>query len=850
MIPLPIDPSLPRILDSLKDHRGLVLVAEPGSGKTTRVPPAIIGAGLLDEANPHVIVLQPRRVAARSTAARIASERGWTLGEEVGYQVRFERRASKATRLMIETEGILTRQILADPFLEGVGAVVLDEFHERSLHSDLTLALLREIRREVRPDLRIIVMSATLDAEPVARFLDDAAVIEVPGRTFPVEVAYQDAARPTDPETVAEAVAEALNDRSNQGHILVFLPGMAEIRRAGKAVEPIAERTGAVVLPLHGSLPSDEQDRALQPSDYRKIILSTNIAETSLTIDGVTTVIDSGLARVARHDSSRGLDRLDLERISRASADQRAGRAGRTAPGRCVRLWSERRHAALAPFEEPEIQRVDLCSTLLTLRSWGASEPARFGWYEAPAADRIEAGESLLVRLGALDPGSRAITPLGTRMLALPTHPRLARLLLAAAERGMLREGAALAALLSEKDIAERGRTGGGVRRGASDMLGRLDMLAEAEASRFSPSLRNRGIDPAAARQAAKVRDDLIRLGSRLEKGSRHRAEPEGADREEALLKLLILAYPDRVARRRGAEETGVMVGGRGVRLAPESVVREGELFLALDPREERRRGTLELRVSLASEARLEWLEELVPQSIRRARLTRYDADRERVVSVNQLWYEDLLLREDPAPPADAREASSALFEALRPRAGSIFHEDAAAAAWLARYEFVRLAVPDLEWPAITDEALAEQLEFLCHGKTRASEVRETAKIPYLEGMLAPAQVRELDQSAPEFLTIPSGRRVRLTYEPGRQPVLSAKLQELFGWTETPRLARGRVPLLLELLGPNFRPVQVTSDLKSFWTTTYTQVRKDLRGRYPKHPWPEDPLTARAVVRK
>lgn len=850
MIPLPIDPSLPQILDALKEHRGLVLVAAPGAGKTTRVPPAIVASGVLEAANPNAIVLQPRRVAARSTAARIASERGWTLGREVGYQVRFERRASSATRLMIETEGILTRQILADPFLENVGAVVLDEFHERSLHSDLALALLREIRREVRPDLRIVVMSATLDAQPVARFLDDAPVIEVAGRTFPVEIGYQDAARPTDPETIAGAVAEALNDRSNQGHILVFLPGMAEIRRAAKAVEPIADRAGAVVLPLHGSLPSDEQDRALRPSDRRKIILSTNIAETSLTIDGVTTVIDSGLARIARHDSSRGLDRLDLERISQASADQRAGRAGRTAPGRCVRLWSERRHAGLDPFDEPEVQRVDLCSTLLTLRSWGASDPGRFGWHEAPSADRIEAAESLLVRLGALDPDWRAVTPLGARMLALPTHPRLARLLLAAADRGLLREGAALAALLSEKDIAERGRIGGGARRGASDLLGRLDLLAEAEASRFSPSLRNRGVDPAAARQVAKVRDDLMRLASRLEKSGRHRTELDDDDREDELLKLLILAYPDRVTKRRGAEETGVMVGGRGVRLAPESVVREGELFLSLDPREERRRGTLELRVSIAGEARLEWLEELIPQSIRRARLTRYDDVRERVVSVHQLWYEDLLLREDPAPPADAREASAALFAALRPQAGAIFRDDPAAASWLARHEFVRLGVPELQWPAITDEALAEQLEYLCQNKTKASEVREASKIPYMQGMLNPSQIRELDQSAPEALTIPSGRRVRLAYEPGRQPVLSAKLQELFGWLETPKLARGRVPLLLELLGPNARPVQVTSDLKSFWTTTYAQVRRDLRGRYPKHPWPEDPLTARATARR
>ena len=846
MIPLPIDPSLPRILDRLREGPGLVLIAPPGSGKTTRVPAAIVRSGLLGADDPSVIVLQPRRVAARSVAARIADEQGWTLGREVGYQIRFERRASASTRLLIETEGVLTRQILADPFLETVGAVVLDEFHERSLHTDLALSLLREVRREVRPDLRIIVTSATLDAEPVARFLD-APIVEVPGRVFPVELEYREAERPADPAVVAGAVASALADRSDRGHVLVFLPGAAEIRRACRELEPIAAAAEADVLPLYGSLSAEEQDRALRPSGRRKIIVATNIAETSLTIDGVTTVIDAGLARVARHDPQRGLDRLDLERISRASADQRAGRAGRTGPGRCIRLWSERRHAALAPFDEPEVHRVDLASTVLTLRSWGVREPERFGWYEPPSKDRLEAAEVLLARLGALDAEARTITPIGERLLALPVHPRLGRLLLAAAAEGLVYEGAALAALLSEKDVAAR-RPGGG-RRGLSDVLPRLDLLAEAEAGRFGPTLKDRGIDPSAARQVARIRDDLIRLGRRLEGAERRFDRDDDDAREEALLKLLILAYPDRVSRRRGSEETGVMVGGRGVRLARESVVRDGELFLALDPREARRRGTLELDVSIASAVRLEWLEELAPQSFRRVRRTQYDADRERVVAVNQLWYEDLLLREDSAPPADAREASAALFEALRPRAGAIFRDDETAAAWLSRYDFVRLAVPELDWPELSDEALAEQLSFLCHGKSRASEVRRAPKAAYLEALLAPAQVRELSQSAPETLTIPSGRQARLKYEPGRPPVLSARLQELFGMLDTPRLARGRAPLLVELLGPNHRPVQVTSDLRSFWTTTYHQVRKDLRNRYPKHAWPEDPLTAKAVVR-
>lgn len=840
MIPLPIDPSLPRILDALDARGALVLVAEPGSGKTTRVPPAMARRG----AGGAVLVLQPRRVAARSTAARIAEEQGWALGREVGYHVRFDRRASADSRLVVMTEGILARRLLADPFLEGVGAVVLDEFHERSLHTDLALALLREVRREVRPDLKIVVMSATLDAGPVAAFLD-APVVQVPGRTFPIAVSYRDAPRPADPGAIAGAVADALADAADRGHVLAFLPGMAEIRRAQAALGPIASARDAVVLPLHGSLPPEEQDAALRPSHRRKIILSTNIAETSLTIDGVTTVIDSGLARVAGHDASRGLDRLDLKPISKASADQRAGRAGRTGPGRCIRLWSEQRHALLEPFETPEVRRVDLGSTLLTLHSWGVAEPRDFAWYEAPEPARIEAAEAMLARLGAFDPATRRITPTGGRMLTLPVHPRLARLLLAAADAGLLREGAALAALLSEKDVAERRRPGG--RRGASDMLDRLDMLAEAEASRFAPSLKDRGIDPGAARQAAKIRDDLIRLGSRLDPGGASR--PGADDREEALLKLLILAYPDRVVMRRGSEETGVMVGGRGVRLARESVVREGEFFLALDPREERRQGTLELLVAIASAVELDWLEELVPQSIRRERRVEYDAARERVAAMNRLWYEDVLIREDPAKAPDGRETSRALFEALRPQAGAIFRDDPAAAAWLARYEFVREAVPELAWPALGDDALAGPLEVLCHGKARMDEVRRASKVSYLESLLTYEQSRELDACAPTSITIPSGRNVRLDYEPGRQPALAAKLQELFGWPEAPRLARGRVPLLLELLGPNHRPVQVTSDLRSFWATTYHQVRKDLRGRYPKHPWPEDPTTAQAPVR-
>ncbi len=405
MTQLPIDSSLARIIEELA-HRCVVVVAPPGSGKTTRVPVALLKSGLLSALHPTVIVLQPRRVAARASAARIADEQGWTLGDQVGYQVRFERRFSPKTRLRFLTEGILTRQILADPFLETVGAVVLDEFHERNLNSDLALALLQEIRREVRPDLILIVMSATLDAEPVSRFLDDCPIVRVEGRAHPVSLEYRPVNRPASAETLVPIIQELLAEPRRCGRSPGFSAGFGRNSPGGATVSSRSPTQPAqLVLPLHGSLPAEDQDRVFRPSDRRKIILSTNIAETSLTIDGVTTVIDCGLARIVRYDAERGIDRWELCRISRASADQRAGRAGRTGPGRSIRLWSERDQRGLPEFEQPEIHRVDLCGTVLALHAWGVADPDRFGWYDPPAADRLAAAERLLIMLGA--PGRR-----------------------------------------------------------------------------------------------------------------------------------------------------------------------------------------------------------------------------------------------------------------------------------------------------------------------------------------------------------------------------------------------------------------------------------------------------------
>ena len=853
MTPLPIDSSLPRIIEELTD-RGLVVVAPPGSGKTTRVPVALLKSGLLNPLHPIVIVLQPRRVAARAAAARIAEEQGWNQGDQVGYQVRFERRFSPKTQLRFLTEGILTRQILADPFLERIGAVVLDEFHERNLNSDLALALLQEIRREVRPELILIVMSATLDAEPVSRFLDDCPIVRVDGRAHPVSLNYRTVSRPTSAETLVPIIRELLAEPRDGGDLLVFLPGMAEIRRVAHGLERFADEVGAQVLPLHGSLAPEDQDRVFRPSDRRKVILSTNIAETSLTIDGVTTVIDSGLARIVRFDAERGIDRWELGRISRASAEQRAGRAGRTGPGRAIRLWSEREQRGLPEFEQPEIHRVDLCGTLLALHAWGFADPARFGWYDPPGSDRLVAAERLLIMLGAIEGDPPRITPMGREMLELPIHPRLARLLLAAKHSGRFRDGASIAALLSERDIRTRDDAlgliahGGRVPAGTSpsDVLDRLDLLDEADARHFAPALKSRGIDPATARQVALLRDDLLRRGRSHAIGVA--SIPDRSD-DEVMLKWLLLAFPDRVVKQRGAARAGVMVGGRGVQLGPESVVREADLYLALDAREDRRPGSLVVQVSMASLVRLEWLEALFPENLRRERLTRYDELRRRVISATRLWYHDLLLREDLDSSLDLEQAGRVLAEILRPQAASLFRGDANAATWLARFDFVSRAVPELNWPEFSDDVFAELLDQVCQGKSELDQVKRTDRIPFLQSRLERLQNRELQDSAPEAIVIPSGRSVRLTYEPGRPPILAARIQELFGWTETPRLARGRVSVLLHLLGPNNRPVQITDDLNSFWKTTYHQVRKDLRGRYPKHAWPEEPLRAQPPSR-
>jgi ATP-dependent helicase HrpB len=810
--PLPIDLVLPELLAALRESPAAILIAPTGAGKTTRVPPA-----LLDAVEGRIVMLEPRRIAARAAARRMAEEGGWRVGEEVGYQVRFDRKFRPSTRILVVTEGILVQMLQADPFLENVGAVIFDEIHERSLHTDLSLAMVRRVQREVRPDLKVVAMSATIDPGPIAEYLD-APVIESEGRLHPVEIRHLDRETP-----IATAIRRALAETT--GDVLVFLPGVGEIERTSQA---LAGDRDLAVLPLYGDLPAERQDEVLRPLDRRKVALATNVAETSVTVEGVTAVVDSGLVRRMRYDPSTGLDRLELGKISRASADQRAGRAGRQQPGLCLRLWPAWEHPTLPERETPEILRVDLAAPSLQLLAWGESDLTAFGWLEPPDPAALAAALQLLRRLEATD--DHGVTATGRLLAHMPVHPRLGRLLLEGHRLGHPRETALLAALLSERDPFPRSPRGAGPRRASrSDLLDRLDALEAFERRDWSEDRLNAG----AARFILKARDQLDDM-VRKELGPASGREP----RDESLLKALLAAYPDRLAKRREARNPrAVMVGGRGVRLAEESAVLDPDLFLCIDLDD--RPG--ESLVRLASEVRPEWLP---PERLSTTVDVVFDEEKERVVAWKRTRYDDLALTENEAP-ASGETAEQILAEAAADHPDrALALDDPEVASFLARVRSLREWMPDLGLPAFDDDQLREVLPALAAGRKSFVELRRAPLLAVLQGALTHEQRRAMEREAPERLEVPSGSHVRLIYEPGRPPVLAARIQELFGLAETPRIAGGRVAVLLHLLAPNQRPQQVTHDLRSFWENTYPQVRKELAGRYPKHAWPVDPWNA------
>ncbi len=835
---LPIDEALPDVVAAVRAARAAVVVAPPGAGKTTRVPPA-----LLDAVRGKIVVLEPRRVAARAAARRMAEEAGERLGGLVGYRIRLDRVESARTRVLVVTEGVLVRMLHDDPLAEGIGAVVVDEFHERSIHADLALAMARHVRREVRPDLALVVMSATMEPAPVARYLGGVPVIDSAGRSFPVEVDYlRTADSRAIPDRIAAGVRRMLGEVD--GDVLAFLPGVGEIQRAAQALAPDARGRDLAILPLYGDLPGDRQDAVLRPGPQRKVVLATNVAETSITIDGIAAVVDAGLARVPGHDPAVGMDRLELRRISSASADQRTGRAGRTGPGRCLRLWTVDEQAHLPGAEAPDIARLDLAGPALTLMAWG-ERPGSFAWFEAPPGDALERALRLLHTLGAVD-GDERLTELGRDMAGLPLHPRLARLLLEGVRRGAGEAACLLAALLAERPpVRRRGPEDEGPRaRSRSDVLDLLSAVEHVADAHVPTPYRDDEILQGPARRILSTGRQLVRRAG----VERRAALPPGEARDEALMRALLTAYPDRLARRRGpGSDRARMVGGRGVRLAPSSGVVDDELLVCVEMAAGRRGARAESFVRLASAVELDWL----PGYLRRRETAlTFDEAAGKVMARERVSVEDLVLVERPVAAPDADAVARVLEAAAAADLGrALALDEPRRAALLARWRFLHRARPELTLPE-PDRALRDDLlPLLCAGRSSLAELRAAPLTGSLLGLLSPPQRRALDTQAPERIVVPGGRAVALQYPGDGPPVLAARIQELFGLAETPRVAGGRVRVRVHLLAPSGRPQQITEDLRSFWDTTYAEVRKELRARYPKHDWPEDPWTATASSR-
>ena len=836
MSPLPIDSVLPEIQAALAGAPALVLQAPPGAGKTTRVPLALLDAGWL--AGNRILMLEPRRIAARAAASRMAATLGEAPGETVGWRIRLDSRVGPRTRIEVVTEGILTRMIQDDPSLPGVGLVIFDEFHERSLHADLGLALALEAQQGLRDDLKLLVMSATLDGEPVARLLGDVPVITSQGRAFPVETRFL--ARPEPrrfADEVAAAVVRALAEQD--GDVLVFLPGAGEIRRVESLLADHPATRGVLLAPLYGDLSQEAQDRAIRPlpDGGRKVVLATAIAETSLTIEGVRAVVDGGQMRVARFDPGSGMTRLVTLPASKAAADQRRGRAGRLGPGTCYRLWSEAEDRALAPWTAPEITGADLAPLALDLAQWGVNDSATLAWLDPPPAAHLAQARQLLVELGALDDGHR-ITAHGKAMARLPMHPRLAHMVLTARDMGLGGLACDLAALLEERDVLRAGR---GSRD--ADIRLRLQALRTGEGfdARHGLTL-DRG---AVARARQSARDWRRRLG--LKPG-----EQPGKEDEAGL--LLAFAYPDRIAKRRpGGEPRYAMTGGRGAVFADHEPL-AAEEWLALAELDGDRR---EARIFMAAPLTLADIEAHFAGQIEEVSRCEWDSREEAVAARRQRRLWGLVLEDKPLKQADPAALSEAMAAGIRAMGLACLPWTAEAERLRRRCGFVRALDPEGGWPDLSDQALSETLEdwLIPHlaGMTRRAHLARLDLSAIIQGLLSWEQRRRLDEQAPTHVEVPSGSRIPIDYA-GETPVLAVRLQEMFGCAETPRIGQGRVALLLHLLSPARRPVQVTRDLASFWANAYRQVKADLKGQYPKHWWPDDPMqaepTARAKPRK
>jgi ATP-dependent helicase HrpB len=783
---LPIEGLLPRIREALSSSHNLVIEAPPGAGKTTRVPPA-----LLQLVRGNVLVLEPRRLAARMAARRVAQEMSELLGGTVGYQVRFEEVGGPRTRLRFLTEGILTRRLISDPLLAGVDAVVLDEFHERHLETDLALALLRRLQRTARPDLLLVVMSATLDAAPVARYLGECPIVRSEGRLFDLTIAYQPySALPLEKQVasaletlVARAPARRGESMPPTGDVLVFLPGAAEIRKAERECRALAAKHDLLVLPLHGDLSPAEQDRAVSPAPRRKVILSTNVAESSITVEGVTAVVDSGVARMASDSPWTGLPTLEVTRISKASATQRAGRAARTAPGTVIRLYTLDDFHRRRDQDPPEILRRELSELCLTLRAMGIANPRELNWLDTPPDAAVGRAEDLLERLGAT--GERA-----RRMARYPLHPRLASMVIDAVERGAGEEGCRAAAALSS-----------GARSPSCDLISLID-------SQF---------DPATERHFEQIRRVIRPVKSQ-------------AHHPHALALAILMAFSDRVARRRKDNQLLLASGGSAA-LACDA---RADFLVAVDI-EDRSEHALPL-VRLYSAIEPAWLLDLFPDRVKERAGVEWNRSAERVEAISALLYENLVIEETRSGTPDPDQAAALLAERAIDAGIERFVDREELEQCLARIAFASeyTSIPKLDVTAAFCE--------LCHGLKSFAELKSTGA-SLIFALERRAGVKLLSDVAPSSIRLPSGRQTKINYETGKPPWIASRLQDFFGLRETPRIANGKVALVVHLLAPNKRPVQTTTDLIGFWQRLYPQVRRELSRRYPKHAWPEDPYS-------
>jgi len=836
------------LMQRLRDIPRVVLSAPTGSGKSTQVPQMLLRHRLLGEG--QVVVLQPRRLATRLLARRVAEEMNVPLGAEVGYQVRFERMESARTRIKFVTEGILLRRMLDDPELEGVSALVFDEFHERHLYGDITLAQALELQEGQRPDLKLVVMSATLDLKILEAYLRPCSVVKAEGRTYPVEVEYADRPGYSDPRPIWEQAADAFADsvrRGGGGDVLVFMPGAFEIQRTLEAIRGRSESRGYQLLPLHGELSPRDQDAAVARYERPKVVVATNVAETSITIDGVRWVIDSGLARIPRHDPSRGINTLLVEKISRAAAEQRTGRAGRTAPGVCLRLWSQEEHSHRAAQELPEVKRLDLAEVVLTLKSAGVANLKAFRWLEPPDTAALSHAEALLVDLGALErsgpEGLTRITDLGRRMLAFPVHPRYARLLLAAQGAGCVVPAALIAALTQGRDLFVRkvdrdtakkreDRIGD---RSTSDFLLLMKAWDYAAAQEFRlEACQKVGIHAMTARQVAPLLSNFLRL-----------AEREGLDvtprewDEAKLRRCVLLAFSDHVARRvdAGTLRCEMVHGRRGV-LARESAVHDSPLLVVAEVREVGGRGgEVNTILSLATAVEPGWLRELFPTDMGRNVRVSYDTVAKRVMAEEQVLFRDLPVetrRLDP-PPEDA--AAKLLAEEVLAGRLTLGGWDHGVEQWIARLNCLARWCPDLELTPISEADRRDLVEQICHGAFGYKDIKDLAARPAVQAWLNGHQQGLVEKHAPERLELANGRKPKVTYSAENPPFIALRIQELYDVQQTPRIAMGRVPVTVQILAPSMRPVQVTQDLANFWKEHYPRVKSEMQRKYPKHEW-------------